>query len=77
MHKSFFKLYLTTFLLILTLSSFAFAGEGQCPYIPPPPPTDGGRSSATVVNTINPTDDNAYQVLTGIWEFLSQNTDLF
>ena len=56
MRKSFFKLYLVTFLFILSLASFTFAGDGQCPVAPPPPPPEeGGRMVVTETKPQNMT----------------------
>jgi hypothetical protein len=48
MKKSSLKLYFATFLFTITLASFTYAGDTQCPLVPPPPGT-GGR--AAMVNT--------------------------
>ena len=51
MQKSSLKLYFATFLFTLTLASFTFAGDAQCPLAPPPPPlTDGDGGRAVIVN---------------------------
>jgi hypothetical protein len=47
MKKSSLKLYLATFLLTLALASVGFAGDGQCPLLPPPPPPEGVGSGNT------------------------------
>jgi hypothetical protein len=70
-----FKLYFTTLLLTLTLASFTFAGDGQCPIAPPPP--EGGGGMPPVVTNTNPSVADTYQFLKGFWESLAQNTDLF
>jgi hypothetical protein len=54
MQKSFFKLYVITFLFILALASFGFAGNGQCPLTDDPPPVDGGEG-----NLVQATDPNS------------------
>jgi hypothetical protein len=51
MYKSFFKPYLVTFLFILCLASFSFAGNNQCPADPPPPPPPGEEGGRMVVVT--------------------------
>jgi hypothetical protein len=74
MQKRSLKIYVATLIFTLSLASFALAGEGQCPIAPPPPHDEDGRGNA--VNA-NPDITSDYQVLKGIWEFLTQNTDLF
>ena len=76
MQKRSLKLYFSTLLISLTLTSFSFAGNDQCPLAPPPPPNEG-RASVTVIANTNPTVGNAYQFLKGFWEFLAQGRDLF
>jgi hypothetical protein len=62
MQKSSLKLYFATFLFTLTLASFTFAGDAQCPFAPPPPPTDGNQGSggraAVIVNTNDVFNEN-------------------
>lgn len=73
MQKSFFKLYLATFLFILSLSSFSFAGDGQCPVAPPPPPLDGNQGAGGRIANPGPTEPltvGASQIIVNIWEFL-------
>lgn len=43
MQKSSLRLYIATFLFTLTLASFTFAGDTQCPLAPPPPPPPDGN----------------------------------
>jgi len=69
------KLYFTSLLLTLILTSFAFAGDGQCP-IAPPPPAGGGGMPPVIINT-NPSVADTYQFLKGFWELLAQSADLF
>jgi hypothetical protein len=51
MHKSSFKLYFATILFTLTLASFTFAGDAQCPAPTPPPLAGGDDVRVTVVIT--------------------------
>jgi hypothetical protein len=79
MQKSSFKLYFATILFTLTLASFTFAGEVQCPIAPPPPPPTGignGESVPVIINT-NPSVRGSYQFLKRFWDLFTQNTDLF
>lgn len=68
------KLYFSTFLLILALTSFGFAGNGQCPFAPPPP--DDQESGRVIANT-NPSGGDTYQFLKSFWEALTQSRNLF
>lgn len=84
MNKSFSKLSLATFLLTITLTSFTFAGETQCPLQdpPPPPPAGNGGRMAPIDNTIpkgsvDISESNDHSYLQGFWEFLALNNDLF
>ena len=74
MKKSTFKLYLATFVFTLTLTTFTFAGDGQCPIAPPPPGRPDGE--VVTVNT-NPSVRSSYQFLKSFWDLLAQSTDLF
>ena len=74
MQKGSLKLYFAALIFTLTLVSFGFAGNGQCPFIDPPPTGEGEH--ATVVDT-HPSVKSTYQFLKGFWELLAQNTDLF
>jgi hypothetical protein len=67
MQKSSIKLYFATVLFTLTLASFTFAGDGQCPLVSPPPPVPGHESTPVIVNT-NPTVGSSYQFLKRFWE---------
>jgi hypothetical protein len=68
------RIYFAAFALILISASFSFAGEVQCPFAPPPPPEEGRISAqAMIADSI----DNAYPLLSEIWEFIAQSTDLF
>lgn len=73
MHKRSLKHYFSTLIVALTLASCTFAGDIQCPIVPPPPPEEG-RGLAT--NT-SPADTDDSQILNDIWEFISQRMDLF
>jgi hypothetical protein len=75
MQKSSFKLYFFTLVVTLSLASFTFAGEGQCPLLDAPK-TEGGRISSPVVNIPKPTESSS-QFLKAFWDFITQSTDLF
>jgi hypothetical protein len=77
MQKSSIKLYLSTLLLTLTLASFGFAGDIQCPLAPPPPPPPEGGRAVTVIANTNPSEGDTYQFLKGFWEILAQSRNLF
>jgi hypothetical protein len=77
MQRSSLKLYFATLLLILSLTSFGFAGNIQCPLTDPPPPTEGEGGPELVISNTNPSVNSTYQFLKGFWEFLAQSTDLF
>ncbi len=51
MKTSSFKIYFATILFTVTLASFTFAGDIQCPIAPPPPRGDGG--DRTVIADVN------------------------
>jgi hypothetical protein len=74
MQKSSFKLYFFTLVVTLSLASFTFAGEGQCPLLDPPK-TEGGRMSPVV--NIPKQAESSSQFLKNFWDFITQSTDLF
>ncbi len=65
MKKGSFKLYFATFLFTITLSSFTFAGDIQCPIAPPPPGhgENGGRVVIVQTNDVF----NVIKDLLGLW----------
>jgi hypothetical protein len=77
MKKSSLKLYFAASLLTLTLASFGFAGDSHCPLTDPPPPAEGEGGPGLVMTNTNPSVNSNYQFLKGIWEYLTQSTDLF
>lgn len=77
MKKSPLKLYFATFVFTLSLASFGFAGDIQCPFTSPPPPPQPSRNAAPAIDNTNPSGGSNYQFLNGFWEFLAQNTNLF
>jgi hypothetical protein len=77
MQRISFKLYFITLIFTLTLASFAFAGDAQCPLAPTPTPANGNRTTAAVIINTNPTVDSTYQFLKGFWESFTQTADLF
>jgi hypothetical protein len=80
MRKSFLKLYLVTFLFILSLGSVSFAGDAHCPVAPPPPPTDGDQGAGGRMANSDPTKPltvEASQIIQNIWDFLNLTTRSF
>ena len=77
MQKSSLKLYFTTFILTMSLASFALAGDGHCPFTDAPPPGDGELVTAPVIVNTTPSVNGTYQFLKGFWEVLTQSSDLF
>ena len=58
MKKSSFKLYFATFLFTVTLASFTFAGDIQCPIVPPPPGDGDDDGRVVTVNTNDVFNEN-------------------
>lgn len=78
MQKRSINLFLSTSVFIVAMASFSFAGNSQCPDHPPIP-GEGGRVSAHEPH--EPHENTAvkddYQILKGIWDFISLHSDLF
>jgi hypothetical protein len=77
MQKSSLKLYFTTFIVMLSVTSFTFAGNGHCPDDPPPPADPGGRMAVQVVEVKPALASTDSQILKNIWEFVTQSIRLF
>src|ERR1700755_1054915 len=71
------RLCLATFLLTLSLTASAFAGDGHCPLVEPPPDNGDGRMAAPIVQTTNPSEAVGFQFIKGFWEILLLKKNLF
>ncbi len=58
MKKSSLRLYFATCLFTVTLASFTFAGDIQCPIVPPPPGDGDGDGRTVIVNTNDVFNEN-------------------